>query len=129
MDGLVDRYIHLHFLSQGWSEAYSCDMNVFYASLPSNERGKPLLLEPFDEYEEWHLKCGHYQILCALKGTSVSMRDRLSPPLISTRDCLSPLISFYDKIQVIGSDNKWTIKCDDLWQLQRSCLVTLCYYY
>ena len=113
-------------------------MNVFYASLPSNERGKPLLLEPFDEYEGWHLKCGHYQILCALKGTSVSMRDRLSPPLISMRDCLSPpLISFSEK-QVIGSDNKkWTIKYDDLWQLQRSCLVTLllllvtlkCYYY
>ena len=102
-------------------------MNVFYASLPSNERGKPLLLEPFDEYEGWHLKCGHYQILCALKGTSVSMRDCLSPPLIS-----------FSENQVIGSDNKkWTIKFDDLWQLQRSCLVTLllllvtlkCYYY
>lgn len=36
-------------------------------------------LELFDEYEEWHLKCSHYMILCAFKGQLSSLKDFILP--------------------------------------------------
>lgn len=50
-----------------------CNMNEFYMSLPSSERLRVESLELFDEYEEWHLKCNHYIILCSAVGESVSV--------------------------------------------------------
>lgn len=39
-------------------------------------------LEPFDEYEEWHLKCGHYVMMCAMMGECVALETPLN---LSTR--------------------------------------------
>uniref|UniRef100_UPI00358E4E08 tRNA wybutosine-synthesizing protein 4 isoform X2 n=1 Tax=Myxine glutinosa TaxID=7769 RepID=UPI00358E4E08 len=58
----------MRFLEQGWQRAECMDMNQFYLNLPFDERQRVDRLEPFDEYEEWHLKCLHYFILVASKG-------------------------------------------------------------
>ena len=43
-------------------------MNDAYANLISKEKKDELeQMELFDEFEEWHLKCCHYMILCAHK--------------------------------------------------------------
>jgi len=52
------------------------DMNYFYnVVIPHDERSRVELLEPFDEYEEWHLKCAHYVLLTAFNGSC----QRLTP--------------------------------------------------
>ncbi|XP_072335487.1 tRNA wybutosine-synthesizing protein 4 isoform X1 [Scyliorhinus torazame] len=57
------------FLNEGWEECHCIDMNEFYVGfIPEQEKQRIELLEPFDEYEEWHLKCSHYLILSASKG-------------------------------------------------------------
>ncbi|XP_069790588.1 tRNA wybutosine-synthesizing protein 4 isoform X2 [Narcine bancroftii] len=57
------------FLQEGWEECLCVDMNEFYVRyIPEQEKQRIEMLEPFDEYEEWHLKCSHYIILCASKG-------------------------------------------------------------
>lgn len=48
-------------------------MNHFYATLPERERQRVESLELFDEYEEWHLKCAHYMLLCAFKGRCTAL--------------------------------------------------------
>ena len=89
----------------------SCDINSFYYNLPASVRGKPLSLEPFDEFEEWHLKCGHYQLLCAFKGSAVVLKSVLSSPLKVVRSLLGGVME----------RNKW--KCNwnghKVWELQR----------
>lgn len=51
---------------QGWGRVEALDMNQFYHHLVTQqERRRICDLEPFDEYEEWHLKCAHYLVLCA----------------------------------------------------------------
>lgn len=54
-------------------------MNAFFNLLPAEERQRISNLEPFDEYEEWHLKCSHYVILCALNGYCRSLSSLLLP--------------------------------------------------
>ena len=44
-------------------------MNDFYSSLPNEEKMRIDGLEVFDEFEEWHLKCNHYTMLCASAGS------------------------------------------------------------
>nr|XP_005999146.1 PREDICTED: tRNA wybutosine-synthesizing protein 4 isoform X2 [Latimeria chalumnae] len=57
------------FLDLGWEESTCVDMNEFYFGfIPKEERKRLETLEPFDEFEEWHLKCSHYFILTAFKG-------------------------------------------------------------
>ncbi|XP_032075543.1 tRNA wybutosine-synthesizing protein 4, partial [Thamnophis elegans] len=52
-------------------------MNEFYRSfVPGEEQKRIQALEPFDEFEEWHLKCSHYFILAASKG-----EDSSAPPV------------------------------------------------
>nr|XP_012622068.1 tRNA wybutosine-synthesizing protein 4 isoform X2 [Microcebus murinus] len=65
------------FLQAGWTACSAVDMNEFYRRfLPAEERRRMENLEPFDEFEEWHLKCAHYFILAASRG------DTLSQPLM-----------------------------------------------
>ncbi|XP_043916618.1 tRNA wybutosine-synthesizing protein 4 [Protopterus annectens] len=60
------------FAELGWEDCTCIDMNEFYFGLiPEEERRRTDFLEPFDEYEEWHLKCSHYFILSASKGEMV----------------------------------------------------------
>ncbi|NWT62620.1 TYW4 protein, partial [Erythrocercus mccallii] len=57
------------FLGKGWTECSVMDMNVFFTCcIPEDEQQRVQTLEPFDEYEEWHLKCSHYFVLAASKG-------------------------------------------------------------
>ena len=44
-------------------------MNTFYSNVVVGaEQDRIENIEPFDEYEEFHLKCSHYMMLCAYKG-------------------------------------------------------------
>ena len=65
---------------QGWSRVDVCDMNQFFLSLPKDECQRLLSLEMFDEFEEFHLKCGHYMLLCAFNGSCTSLSSSLSLP-------------------------------------------------
>nr|XP_056714734.1 tRNA wybutosine-synthesizing protein 4 [Euleptes europaea] len=59
----------MRFLQKGWAECHAIDMNEFFACFVSgDERRRIQALEPFDEFEEWHLKCSHYFILVASRG-------------------------------------------------------------
>ncbi|XP_033928599.1 tRNA wybutosine-synthesizing protein 4, partial [Melopsittacus undulatus] len=61
------------FLAKGWTECSVMDMNEFFTCcIPEDEQQRVQTLEPFDEYEEWHLKCAHYFVLAASKGMEPS---------------------------------------------------------
>ena len=57
-------------------------MNQFYFSLPEGIRKHVMLLEPFDEYEEWHLKCSHYHMIIGF--TSPQYWSSIIRPLSSS---------------------------------------------
>ena len=38
---------------------------IYHRLIPPDERRRVEHIETFDEYEEWHLKCAHYFVLCA----------------------------------------------------------------
>ncbi|XP_039376282.1 tRNA wybutosine-synthesizing protein 4 isoform X4 [Mauremys reevesii] len=83
------------FLQRGWAKCSVIDMNEFYAGfIPEDERRRVQALEPFDEYEEWHLKCSHYFILAASKGEELAWS-----PLFSKM----PAFSAGDPPRVAGS--------------------------
>ncbi|GLD69912.1 tRNA wybutosine-synthesizing protein 4 isoform X2 [Lates japonicus] len=76
--------------SQGWEQCVCLDMNDFYLGLvPEEERCRVEVLEPFDEYEEWHQKCSHYFILTASRG-SFTAQALLSHPSVSPLPSKSP---------------------------------------
>ncbi|XP_037232933.1 tRNA wybutosine-synthesizing protein 4-like isoform X1 [Falco rusticolus] len=67
------------FLEKGWTECSVMDMNTFFTCCtPEDEQQRLQALEPFDEYEEWHLKCSHYFVLTASKGVEPSWTPLLS---------------------------------------------------
>ncbi|XP_014404218.1 PREDICTED: tRNA wybutosine-synthesizing protein 4 [Myotis brandtii] len=96
----------LRFLQAGWTACRAMDMNEFYRCLlPAEERRRMENLEPFDEFEEWHLKCAHYFILAASKGDTLSQTWVLSPPELFPRvDPASPSGTLLAK--VVTSDSQ-----------------------
>ncbi|XP_018427316.1 PREDICTED: tRNA wybutosine-synthesizing protein 4 [Nanorana parkeri] len=57
------------FLHEGWEQCRVLDMNEFSALCISDLEKRCIeSLEPFDEFEELHLKCSHYFILVASQG-------------------------------------------------------------
>ncbi|XP_060073537.1 tRNA wybutosine-synthesizing protein 4-like [Ylistrum balloti] len=67
------------FLSLGWEETESLDMNQFYTALVrEQQRHLVEMMEPFDEYEEWHLMCGHYMVMCGYVGNCGKLLQELS---------------------------------------------------
>lgn len=60
-------------------------MNDFYMSLPTYEKLRVEKLELFDEFEEWHLKCNHYIILCGVVGQCFEFLNCLPFPHSSGR--------------------------------------------
>ena len=69
---------------QGWSSVVASDMNHFYNVVVNEaERTRVELLEPFDEYEEWHLKCAHYMLLTAFSGSCLDLASVVWPRLSS----------------------------------------------
>ncbi|XP_054421488.1 tRNA wybutosine-synthesizing protein 4 [Pteronotus mesoamericanus] len=81
------------FLQAGWTACSAMDMNEFYRCfVPAKERRRMENLEPFDEFEEWHLKCAHYFILAASKGDTLSQTlVCLSSKVFPRIDPASPL--------------------------------------
>ncbi|NWI57022.1 TYW4 protein, partial [Calyptomena viridis] len=70
------------FLGKGWTECSVMDMNEFFTyCVPEDEQQRVQALEPFDEYEEWHLKCSHYFVLAASKGMEPPWAPLLPVPL------------------------------------------------
>eukprot|EP00929_Paragymnodinium_shiwhaense_P022796 TRINITY_DN14452_c0_g1_i2.p1 TRINITY_DN14452_c0_g1~~TRINITY_DN14452_c0_g1_i2.p1 ORF type:complete len:904 (-),score=173.94 TRINITY_DN14452_c0_g1_i2:12-2723(-) len=53
---------HLH---AGLSALHVLDMNELVECLSLEERRTMAAREPFDEFEEWLLKCGHYILVCS----------------------------------------------------------------
>ena len=78
-----------HF--QGWQLLASADMNSFFQQVAVHEWEAVRELEPFDEYEEWHLKCGHYLLVCAMKGDCTALGPALNHPVQHQAGILSPL--------------------------------------
>ncbi|XP_063806858.1 tRNA wybutosine-synthesizing protein 4 isoform X2 [Pseudophryne corroboree] len=57
------------FLQKGWKCCRVLDMNKFFMCyVPDAEKLRIDSLEPFDEFEEFHLKSSHYFILVASNG-------------------------------------------------------------
>ena len=53
-------------------------MNEFYDQYVSlDEKNRLRHLEPFDEFEEWHLKCSHYLLVSGSKGLCLSAHNFL----------------------------------------------------
>ncbi|XP_019630266.1 PREDICTED: tRNA wybutosine-synthesizing protein 4-like [Branchiostoma belcheri] len=68
LDAQRQRYLDL-----GWTCVSATDMNHFHNTLiPREEKLRVDSIEVFDEFEEWHLKCSHYAVVCAFKGSTVS---------------------------------------------------------
>ena len=57
----------------GFTKAYCNDMDKLYSwFITDADRKRIERIEYFDEYEEWHLIQGHYCILVAAQGNTVS---------------------------------------------------------
>uniref|UniRef100_K1REP9 tRNA wybutosine-synthesizing protein 4 n=1 Tax=Magallana gigas TaxID=29159 RepID=K1REP9_MAGGI len=79
------------FLKLGWSRSEVADMNYFYRELvPPDEHHRVESLEPFDEYEEWHLKCSHYMVVVAsnASGFPSVLSDIGTPTETDSPGCL-----------------------------------------
>ncbi|KAM5179880.1 tRNA wybutosine-synthesizing protein 4 [Mantella aurantiaca] len=80
--GLEDQ--ERRFLQEGWEKCRVLDMNEFSALCVSDvEKWRVESLEPFDEFEELHLKCSHYFILAASRGDlgiCTALRALCDPP-------------------------------------------------
>ncbi|KAM3910175.1 tRNA wybutosine-synthesizing protein 4-like, partial [Leptodactylus fuscus] len=73
------------FLQKGWQCCRVLDMNEFSAlCVPHIERLRIDSLEPFDEFEELHLKCSHYFILVASRGDLA--RNPALQPVVGSSD-------------------------------------------
>ncbi|XP_051000437.1 tRNA wybutosine-synthesizing protein 4 [Acomys russatus] len=94
----------LRFLQAGWAACSALDLNEFYRRLlPASERQRVETLEPFDEFEEWHLKCAHYFILAAYRGDTLSKTPVFPPSEVSFQiDPASP--SGFLSARVVTSD-------------------------
>ncbi|XP_013402426.1 tRNA wybutosine-synthesizing protein 4 isoform X2 [Lingula anatina] len=80
----------------GWSSVHSMNMNHFYTNiLDLEERRRVDTLEPFDEYEEWHLKCCHYLVLCAYRGScSALSQDMMGKKVVAQPHASSDSLPF-----------------------------------
>ncbi|KAL4224096.1 Leucine carboxyl methyltransferase 2 [Mactra antiquata] len=78
------------FTKLGWSRVEAMDMNEFYSTLLTQEEHDRIeRLEPFDEHEEWNLKCAHYMVLLGYQGSC----DVLLKSLVSKSDVPSGRVS------------------------------------
>ncbi|XP_015336236.1 tRNA wybutosine-synthesizing protein 4 [Marmota marmota marmota] len=94
------------FLQAGWTACSAMDMNEFYhCFLPAEERWRIENLEPFDEFEEWHLKCAHYFVLAASRGDTLPQTLVFPPAEVFPRvDPASP--SGVLDARIVTSDNQ-----------------------
>ncbi|KAI6079995.1 tRNA wybutosine-synthesizing protein 4 [Aix galericulata] len=84
---------------RGWTECSVMDMNEFFTCCtPENEQQRVQALEPFDEYEEWHLKCSHYFVLTASKGMEPSWTPLLSSTTVPHHHGLVRIVGSIDAL-------------------------------
>jgi len=58
------------FHKANWVNVHAMNINQFYYSVLSAEQRRYVeSLEPFDEFEEFHLACAHYVLLTATRGS------------------------------------------------------------
>ncbi|XP_068745300.1 tRNA wybutosine-synthesizing protein 4-like isoform X2 [Montipora capricornis] len=66
------------FVEEGWTHVRCPTLNfIYYDTLSTEEKARMEGIEPFDEFEEWHLMCSHYIILTAFKGFCQSLEEEL----------------------------------------------------
>lgn len=80
-------------------------MNEFYNSLPNAQTDYIKHLEPFDEYEEWHLKCSHYHLICALTSPDYWM-PLVTAPLLHTPSTITIATQVRDTV-LVKPDNSF----------------------
>ncbi|XP_076464646.1 tRNA wybutosine-synthesizing protein 4-like [Babylonia areolata] len=69
------------FLDLGWQKCKCHDLNEIYRHcLSAEERARIETLDPFDEYEEFNLKCAHYFLLVASTSSSIADFIFTQPP-------------------------------------------------
>ena len=51
--------------------------HLYFTVLPEEETTRIKQIEPFDEFEEWHLSCTHYILLTATKGSCSQLLHKL----------------------------------------------------
>ncbi|ELU06607.1 hypothetical protein CAPTEDRAFT_220116 [Capitella teleta] len=95
--------------SLGWDSVSACDMNCFYFSVLSEEDQVHLRsLEPFDEFEEWHLTCAHYFLLNACNGQCSNLKSiPPSNPLAAIEEVESSVGKFALTLKVFSSDQEF----------------------
>eukprot|EP01051_Picozoa_sp_SAG22_P002983 SAG22_NODE_139_length_18025_cov_4.352058_4_plen_1082_part_00 len=73
------------FQALGWPHVEVRDMNsLYYDWLPIEDRQRIERAEPFDELEEWHLKCCHYTVLTATMEPKLSVPQGLPPATVAS---------------------------------------------
>ncbi|XP_071803609.1 tRNA wybutosine-synthesizing protein 4-like [Asterias amurensis] len=91
----------LRLKNLGWQGITAVDMNSYYTTRVSlTERMRVERLEPFDEFEEWHLQCNHYAVIAGYNGDCAEMMEyfKQGHQMISTLETsyistLTPLYS------------------------------------
>ena len=59
-----------------WTGGGSVAMGTVYAELDPDSVARVEALEPFDEFEDWHVKCGHYTVCWGLTAPSPALLAR-----------------------------------------------------
>ncbi|XP_070554287.1 tRNA wybutosine-synthesizing protein 4-like isoform X2 [Ptychodera flava] len=69
------------YLRLGFEVSMAMDMNeLFFDILSLEERQRIEKIEPFDEFEEWQLKCSHYVVICSYAGNMTALSNRVFSP-------------------------------------------------
>ena len=100
---------------KGWTDAFAVDMNQFYRnSLSTQEHTRVEHLEPFDEYEEFSLKCSHYFLCVATKGRCCEMSKNMT---IDSKDTVTEATNENHENDTVTDT---TNENDELSQIQSS---------
>ncbi|KAJ9579233.1 hypothetical protein L9F63_024662, partial [Diploptera punctata] len=76
------------YLSRGWTSCRAWTAFEMFLKITSpEERKKILKLEPFDEFEEWHLEGCHFALMVASKGSLNDWFFKLSKSINFREDC------------------------------------------
>ncbi|KAL8560391.1 hypothetical protein ACOMHN_006122 [Nucella lapillus] len=97
------------FLDLGWQKCKCQDLNEIYRhALSAEERVRVETLDPFDEYEEFNLKCAHYFLLVASTSSGIADFIFTAAPAESPCEQQSPIAGMVREESVSG--HKSTVK-------------------
>ena len=74
-------------------------IDYFKKEINKEERSRVDLIEIFDEYEQWHLKCSHYTLVLAANGILLDLMNSL----------INDSFNYGFKYEPISSENLITI--------------------